>query len=151
MGRPGSAPHCHHGTPHQREDGWQHGTLSRLEPPPPFAISDILAIGLTQELQTAGVKIPEAFSVVGFDNIFGSDFTTPALTTIASSFSECGTAALDLRLTALPGQDHSPGRDTAGKFDAPHYSYRTRIKRTPPGPADLNDGLHRLVARRASS
>jgi DNA-binding LacI/PurR family transcriptional regulator len=65
-----------------------------------------------QELQAAGVKIPEAFSVIGFDNIFGSDFTTPALTTIASPFSECGAAALDLLLTALPDQDHSPGPGT---------------------------------------
>ncbi|NQD89525.1 LacI family DNA-binding transcriptional regulator, partial [Paenarthrobacter sp. CM16] len=64
--------------------------------------NDLLAIGLMQELQAAGVKIPDDFSVIGFDSIFGSDFTTPALTTIASPFSESGTVALNLLLTALP-------------------------------------------------
>ncbi|CCQ44435.1 bacterial regulatory s, lacI family protein [Pseudarthrobacter siccitolerans] len=70
--------------------------------------NDLLAIGLMQELQAAAVKVPDDFSVVGIDDIFGSDFTTPALTTIASPLSECGAAALDLVLSALPGSDGNP-------------------------------------------
>jgi LacI family repressor for deo operon, udp, cdd, tsx, nupC, and nupG len=70
--------------------------------------NDLLAIGLMQELQAAGVKVPEDFSVVGFDNIFGSDFTTPALSTVASPFNACGAAALDLLLDALSGEGKSP-------------------------------------------
>ncbi len=65
--------------------------------------NDLLAIGLMRELQATAVTVPDHFSVVGFDNIFGSDFTTPALTTIASPFSDCGVAALEQLLTALPG------------------------------------------------
>jgi LacI family transcriptional regulator len=68
--------------------------------------NDLLAIGLMQELQAATVKVPHDFSVVGFDNIFGSDFTTPALTTIASPLGECGAAALAQLLTSLPVSDH---------------------------------------------
>lgn len=67
-----------------------------------LCFNDVLAIGLMRELQAAKVKIPDEFSVVGFDNIFGSDFTTPALTTIASPFKEAGTLALSLVLGALP-------------------------------------------------
>lgn len=67
--------------------------------------NDLLAIGLMQELQAASVRIPDEFSVVGFDNIFGSDFTTPQLSTIASPLRECGAAALELLLAALPGTD----------------------------------------------
>lgn len=70
--------------------------------------NDLLAVGLMQELQAGGVKVPDDFSVVGFDNIFGSDFTTPALTTIASPFSDCGKAALGLLLAAFPGARPSP-------------------------------------------
>lgn len=72
-----------------------------------LCFNDLLAIGVMQELQAAGVNIPHEFSVIGFDNIFGSDFTTPALTTIASPFSACAAAALDIVLTAAPGLDQS--------------------------------------------
>lgn len=60
--------------------------------------NDLLAIGLMQELQAAGVNIPDEFSVVGFDNIFGADFTTPQLSSIAMPLRECGGAALELLL-----------------------------------------------------
>ena len=70
--------------------------------------NDLLAIGLMQELQAAGVTVPDEFSVVGFDNIFGSDFTTPTLTSIASPFKECGTAAVERLLTSPHGTERSP-------------------------------------------
>ena len=41
--------------------------------------NDLLAIGLMQELQAAGILVPDALSIVGFDDIFGADFTTPTL------------------------------------------------------------------------
>lgn len=55
--------------------------------------------------------------MVGFDNIFGSDFTTPALTTIASPFSACGAAAHDL-LAALPSDGSNSRQLTPGVM---HY------------------------------
>lgn len=73
-----------------------------------LCFNDVLAIGLMRELQAAKVKIPDEFSVVGFDNIFGSDFTTPALTTIASPFSEAGSTAFALILADLSGAERGP-------------------------------------------
>jgi LacI family transcriptional regulator len=82
--------------------------------------NDVLAIGLMRELQAAKVKIPDEFSVIGFDNIFGSDFTTPALTTIASPFREAGAAALSLILAALPNAGTSPlPAEPLGRADLP--------------------------------
>lgn len=72
--------------------------------------NDLLAIGLMQELQAASVKVPDEFSVIGFDNIFGSDFTTPQLSTIASPLRECGAAALELLLAALRGTETETGK-----------------------------------------
>lgn len=83
--------------------------------------NDLLAIGLMQELQAAALTVPDDFSVVGFDNIFGSDFTTPALTTISSPLSSCGTAALELLLATCPGQ----GRYTARPLGDP--ALRTKL------------------------
>jgi LacI family repressor for deo operon, udp, cdd, tsx, nupC, and nupG len=65
--------------------------------------NDLLAIGLMQELQAAGILVPDALSIVGFDDIFGADFTTPALTTIRSPLGECGSLATRLMLDLLGG------------------------------------------------
>ena len=44
--------------------------------------TDLMGIGLLREATAAGVLIPQQLSIIGFDNIFGSDFTSPPLTTI---------------------------------------------------------------------
>jgi len=65
--------------------------------------NDLMAIGLMQELQLAGVRVPEELSILGFDNIFGSDFTTPPLSTIKSPLRDSGAAALVSILDGLNG------------------------------------------------
>jgi LacI family transcriptional regulator len=67
--------------------------------------NDLLAIGLMQELQAAGMQIPDQISIVGFDDIFGADFTTPALTTVRSPMTACGTEAATLLLDVLHGSN----------------------------------------------
>jgi LacI family transcriptional regulator len=57
------------------------------------AYNDLLAIGLMRGLGKAGVRVPEQMSVVGFDNIFGADFCTPPLTTVATPLRAMGTEA----------------------------------------------------------
>ncbi|MEY5057667.1 MAG: hypothetical protein RI987_471 [Actinomycetota bacterium] len=44
--------------------------------------NDLMGIGLLRAATAAGVLIPQQLSIIGFDNIFGSDFTSPPLTTI---------------------------------------------------------------------
>ena len=69
--------------------------------------SDLLAIGLLQEFQAAGLEVPDQISIVGFDDIFGADFTTPPLTTVRSPLEECGEAAA-VRLLDLLGGNGEP-------------------------------------------
>ncbi|MEZ2391217.1 LacI family DNA-binding transcriptional regulator [bacterium RCC_150] len=69
--------------------------------------NDLLAIGLMQELQAAGIVIPDQVSIVGFDDIFGADFTTPPLTTVRSPLGECGSEATTLLLDTLDGRGSS--------------------------------------------
>jgi DNA-binding LacI/PurR family transcriptional regulator len=71
--------------------------------------NDLLAIGLMQELQAAGVVVPDQISIVGFDDIFGADFTTPPLTTVRSPLGECGSSAARLLLDLLQGTGDSAG------------------------------------------
>lgn len=74
-----------------------------------FCYNDLMAIGLMRELQAAGMIIPEELSILGFDNIFGSDFTTPPLSTIKSPLRELGVAALQGVLDAVDKVETSQG------------------------------------------
>ncbi len=47
-----------------------------------FACNDLMAMGVLQSAYNHGLKIPDDLSVVGFDDIYWSKYTTPPLTTI---------------------------------------------------------------------
>lgn len=48
-----------------------------------FAANDATAIGLMQTFKKYGLEVPEDISIIGFDNIELSSFTSPKITTIA--------------------------------------------------------------------
>jgi LacI family repressor for deo operon, udp, cdd, tsx, nupC, and nupG len=48
-----------------------------------------------------GVAVPDDVSVVGFDNIFGADFCTPQLTTVAAPLRQLGRVAVQTLLDDL--------------------------------------------------
>lgn len=56
--------------------------------------NDLMMLGVLQAATARGVSIPGELSLVGFDDIFGSDFTVPALTTIRSPLAEAGRRAV---------------------------------------------------------
>ena len=53
--------------------------------------------------------VPDQISIVGFDDIFGADFTTPPLTTVRSPLGECGSGAATLLLDLLHGTREPAG------------------------------------------
>jgi LacI family repressor for deo operon, udp, cdd, tsx, nupC, and nupG len=67
------------------------------------AYNDLMAIGLMRGLIRAGVPVPGEVSVAGFDNIFGSDFCTPTLTTVAAPLRTLGAAGMRQLLAELGG------------------------------------------------
>lgn len=81
----------------------------RQAPTAVLAYNDLLAIGLLTGLAGAGVRVPDDLSVVGFDNIFCTDFCNPPLTTIAAPLHAMGTEAfLELRrhINGAPMRTH---------------------------------------------
>jgi LacI family transcriptional regulator len=60
--------------------------------------NDLMAIGLLREATAAGVNVPEDLSIIGFDNIFGSDFTNPPLSTIEMPLQKIGAEAVETSL-----------------------------------------------------
>lgn len=58
------------------------------------AYNDLVAIGLLQGLAAAGIPVPGRMSVVGFDDIFGAELCSPALTTVAAPLAALGQYAV---------------------------------------------------------
>ncbi|GAA4783475.1 LacI family DNA-binding transcriptional regulator [Microbacterium gilvum] len=69
--------------------------------------NDVLAIGALDRFHRLGVTIPDDLSVVGCDDIFGSSFSSPPLTTVTSPGESAGRAAVDLLIGRFSTRDRS--------------------------------------------
>lgn len=65
--------------------------------------NDLMAIGLLTACQEAGIAVPEDLSIVGFDDIFASDFTSPPLTTIRTPLGAAGEDAFRRLIATVTG------------------------------------------------
>ncbi len=63
--------------------------------------NDMVAVGILKGLQQAGLDVPGAISLTGFDNIMYSDYTRPPLTTIDQPKRFLGAEAARLMLEQL--------------------------------------------------
>ncbi len=70
--------------------------------------NDMLAIGLMRRLAERGRAVPGDISVVGFDDIFGADFCTPTLTTLAERTEEAGRRAVEALVRATTTRSSQP-------------------------------------------
>lgn len=66
-----------------------------------IAFNDLLAMGMMRRLAERGVRVPEDISIIGCDDIFGSDLCTPSLTTVTASIEEGGRVAVNMLLSQL--------------------------------------------------
>jgi LacI family transcriptional regulator len=78
--------------------------LLRLPEPPSaiFAANDPMAVGVLQAAHELGLRLPEALSVVGFDDTLAAG-TYPALTTVARDYLAMGRAAMRMLAAQLDG------------------------------------------------
>src|SRR5690606_8239783 len=70
-----------------------------------FAANDQLALGLLRAFAEEGIRVPDDVSVVGFDDIDGSAYFHPPLTTVRQEFRELGERCLRMLLRVLGGED----------------------------------------------
>jgi LacI family transcriptional regulator len=59
-----------------------------------LAYNDLMAIGLLTAARESGLSVPGGLSIIGFDDIFGADFTSPPLTTIRTPLADLGARAV---------------------------------------------------------
>lgn len=68
-----------------------------------FAGNDQMAIGVYSAAAGLGLSVPHDVSVVGFDDMAGADFLTPALTTVRQDFVALGRTAIEVLLAEVAG------------------------------------------------
>ncbi|WP_027892360.1 LacI family DNA-binding transcriptional regulator [Calidithermus chliarophilus] len=73
-----------------------------------FAANDQMAYGARLALYRRGIRVPEDVSLVGFDDLPGSSYMTPPLTTVRQPTLELGREAARAALLMLEGQPYEP-------------------------------------------
>jgi DNA-binding LacI/PurR family transcriptional regulator len=73
-----------------------------------FAYNDISAIGSIRAFQEQGLLVPRDISVMGFDDIPGSAFHMPSLTTVRQPLNRMGQVAAQTLLERLENQEEYP-------------------------------------------
>ena len=69
-----------------------------------LCMSDMLAIGTIEGLKELGYKVPDDYSVVGFDGLEVTNFTDPAITTIDQNIQQKGYEATSLLCDMIRGR-----------------------------------------------
>ncbi len=92
-------------------DGGQAGVgfLLRCSPCPTaiFCYNDMTAIGALQAIKSAGQRVPDNLSIVGYDDIAFAALVDPPLTTVAQAKHTLGQRAMDLVLNLLNEQEQT--------------------------------------------
>ena len=80
-------------------------TLLEVDPRPTavFVCNDMMALGVIKVAHKLAIKIPEDFSVVGFDDIPLTEAVSPSLTSVSQPYTKMATAATELLLKRLAG------------------------------------------------
>ena len=82
--------------------------------------NDLMAVGVLEELQAQGIRVPEEVVVSGFDDIEAARFSPPPLSTVLQPISELGTRAFSMAaVNASEDKAHVPAR-IVYRASAPH-------------------------------
>jgi LacI family transcriptional regulator len=78
---------------------------SRKKPTAVFSINDQMAFGVIRAAKELGLKVPPDLAVVGFDNIPSGSYIDPPLTTVGIPMYDIGTAAMQMLIDLLSGEE----------------------------------------------
>ncbi len=92
--------------------------------------NDQMAIGVLREFQRAGIRVPAAVAVTGFDDIYPSRAVDPPLTTISQPLRELGTRAARRLLARIEDGALPPRAEVLPT----HLVVRASCGCAPPGP-----------------
>lgn len=115
-----------------RGDGKPEGAEIAIEellalPEPPTAVfcyNDMSALGAMRRIRNHGLRIPEDISIVGFDDLYISQYIDPPLTTVRQPMRQMGRMAMETLLQIFAGAESGhdirvPGELIVRKSTAP--------------------------------
>ncbi|RPF26247.1 LacI family transcriptional regulator [Georgenia muralis] len=70
-----------------------------------FAANDHMALGALFAFSEAGLRVPDDIAIIGFDDIVGTAFFQPPLSTIRQNFDLIGRHCIDQLLAAINGEE----------------------------------------------
>ncbi len=78
-----------------------------------LCMNDIIALGVCAALRSRGYRVPEDYSVMGFDNAFFSNYCNPTITTVALERCKWGRALMKYLLDIIESPDPPAPSDAA--------------------------------------
>lgn len=63
--------------------------------------ADVIAVGVSKQLSDMGIEIPDDISIIGFDNLKISKYTSPSITTVSQNIEEKGKVAVEMILSQI--------------------------------------------------
>lgn len=88
-------------------------------PSPPtgvFCYNDMTAIGALRAVAERGLRVPDDLSLVGFDDLFVAQYSTPPLTTVRQPMRDMGRLALETLVKLLSGGSTQPSIKLSGEL-----------------------------------
>jgi LacI family transcriptional regulator len=94
-----------------RQSGYE-GAARLLDLPQPptalFVSSDRMALGAISAVRARGLRIPEDIALVGYDDLFVTEYTNPPLTTVRAPIDAISAHATHMLIDAINGVDIEP-------------------------------------------
>jgi len=83
-------------------------SILKISPQPTAmaAVSDVMAVGALDAARRYGIRVPDDFSIIGYDDIPMASVMTPPLTTVAQDRQALGRLAVQLLLDEINEEEH---------------------------------------------
>lgn len=101
------------GAPEGGEDAMAQLLSLPERPTAVFCYNDMTALGAMRRIRASGLRIPQDVSVVGFDDLYLSQYLEPPLTTVRQPMRQMGRMAMETLLHI---------------FDGPHSTHNLRVE-----------------------
>lgn len=107
-----------------------------------IAFDDLTALGVVRGLSEAGLRVPDDYSVMGFDDVLPAEVATPAMTTIRQPLKEMGGEAAERVLQAIR---RGVGKTEKARLHKPRPELVVRMSTAPPR-AGMKENMESLRA-----
>jgi LacI family transcriptional regulator len=91
---------------------------NKIRPQAVFAANDMMAVGCLYAFREAGVRVPDAIAVAGFDDIPIARLVAPALTTVRVRIADFGARALERLVATIADPDFNARKESTQLLSA---------------------------------